>query len=546
MIEDKIGINIPSKIIRAGKGWHGLVEFVGYVSPRCSVDTMMLKTRGGKRIPYPASKGMKEKSVLVANASPRACVYMHSLAAMEAEDPNGNDFSGYVIVQASFGDRHESCGLLSSALSFFTPDDNSQAVPVVIRAGGKLIDVYDKLYIGKETRKLITIDTGGDPAALTYVGFSVDGRSAFFSDDIQPETIFINEEKWEFLKPEISRTNLSGNVIDGVSLVTASRTDIPVAEPDTSESYEYFQLYAHFREDTDGNIIMYEDETPNFSPAPGWGATSGFSNSSSIIDTPCFLYVNEAGYVGIVTGKKSMVRNSVTTGSWSQTKSDYFITTTGTTTQTINESYNISYSDGPVKFADLNFSSFFSGTINAAIETTINTGSSDTYFTQYDRINTGNISVTFDGLTLLDLDGYTWFDNLNIGPIYFIDWFNGSPNPAFPAASIRSYRAMEVMGGKGVAMVSIYLNPYSCEDILSIAVLVKKGTLLTDPELDGNQVDLSTVTQTLYIGKCFAGGVVFDDPMTIEEVDFNKKLYRAYDPISKTISEPYDWPVFYQ
>ena len=337
MIEDKIGINIPSKIIRAGKGWHGLVEFVGYVSPRCSVDTMMLKTRGGKRIPYPASKGMKEKSVLVANASPRACVYMHSLAAMEAEDPNGNDFSGYVIVQASFGDRHESCGLLSSALSFFTPDDNSQAVPVVIRAGGKLIDVYDKLYIGKETRKLITIDTGGDPAALTYVGFSVDGRSAFFSDDIQPETIFINEEKWEFLKPEISRTNLSGNVIDGVSLVTASRTDIPVAEPDTSESYEYFQLYAHFREDTDGNIIMYEDETPNFSPAPGWGATSGFSNSSSIIDTPCFLYVNEAGYVGIVTGKKSMVRNSVTTGSWSQTKSDYFITTTGTTTQTINE-----------------------------------------------------------------------------------------------------------------------------------------------------------------------------------------------------------------
>ena len=105
---------------------------------------------------------------------------------------------------------------------------------------------------------------------------------------------------------------------------------------------------------------------------------------------------------------------------------------------------------------------------------------------------------------------------------------------------------MEVMGGKGVAMVSIYLNPYSCEDILSIAVLVKKGTLLTDTELDGNQVDLSTVTQTLYIGKCFAGGVVLDNPMTIEEVDFNKKLYRAYDPLSKTISAPYDWPVFYQ
>lgn len=533
------------EILRVGKAWHGLVEFVGYSAPWCMMDTVMLTTRSGKRIPYPASKGMKEKRVLVANVSPRACVYMHPLAVMEAEDANGNDFSGYVIVQASFNDRHEVCGLLSSAVSFFTPDDNSQAVPVVITAGGKFIDVYDKLCIGKEAKKLLTLDTGGDPTALTYVGFSRDGRSAFFSNDISPGIIFIDEGRWGSLNPEISLTSLSGNVVDGVSLVTASRTDIPVAEPDTSESYEYFQLYAHFSEDADGNIHMYEDETPNFSPIPGWGLTSGFSNSSSIIDTPCFLYVNEEGYVSIVTGKKSMVRNSVTTGSWSRTKSNNVITTTGTTTQTINESYNISYSEGSVKFADLNFSSSFSSTNNVTFETTIIGGSDDTHVTQDDIINTGSISVVLDGRTLLDLDGYTWFDGLNIDPINFINWFSGSPNPAFPVTPIRSYRAMEILG-KGVAMVSIYLNPYSCEDILSIAVLVKKGTLLTDHELGGNQVDLSTVTQTLYIGKCFAGGVVFDDPMTIGEADFNKKLYRAYDPISKTISEPYDWPVFYQ
>lgn len=544
MIEDKIGISIPSKIIRAGKGWHGLVEFVGYAHPRCSVDTMMLTTRGGKRIPYPASKAMKEKSVLVADKNPRACLYMHPLAKMEAEDANGNDFSGYVIVQASIQPGHEACGLLSSALSFFTPDDQSQSIPV--RIGSNFIDVYDKIYIGKEARKLTTIDTGETQKPMAYVGLSRDGRSAFFSADIYPSTVFSNEEIWEFLNPEISRINLSGNVVDSVSLVAASRTDIPVAETETSEDYEYFQLYAHFTTDENGNYIMYEDETPNSSPAPGWGATSGFSNSSSIIDTPCFLYVNDAGLIGVVTGKKSMTRNSVTQGGWSRSKSALTETTTGSTTQTIDESYNISYSHDSLKIAELNFTSSFTSKFTAVLERDISIPGQSLQFVDHNRDDSGSISVTMDGITLLSLDGYTWFDNLNTGPIYFTDWFKGSPDPGFKDSTIRSYRAMEVMGGKGVAMVSIYLNPYSCEDILSIAVLVKKGTLLTDPELDGNQVDLSTVTQTLYIGKCFAGGVVFDNPMTIEEVDFNKKLYRAYDPLSKAISAPYDWPVFYQ
>ncbi|MDY0207484.1 MAG: hypothetical protein RBR82_12805, partial [Pseudomonas sp.] len=62
MFDSSVGELTPSKTIKAGKAWHGLLEFVGYASGRCPIETIMLTTRGGKRIPYPYAKSQSGTS----------------------------------------------------------------------------------------------------------------------------------------------------------------------------------------------------------------------------------------------------------------------------------------------------------------------------------------------------------------------------------------------------------------------------------------------------------------------------------------------------
>ncbi|MDY0208074.1 MAG: hypothetical protein RBR82_15845, partial [Pseudomonas sp.] len=455
--------------------------------------------------------------------------------------------SGYVIVQAAYSDRHSMCGLLSDKHSFLTPDDNSQAIPVEITAGGGTVAVYNKIVIGKTAQKIATITTAGSGRALTYEGFTRDGRTAFFSNDIRASIVFLSEEFWPILNPELTRTDIAGSVIGNVSTVTVARSDLTIAAPLTTQSFEQSQLYAHFKrgpstEAGPGPIIMYEDEIGPNLPSPGWGATTGHSNSLSSLEVPCFLFIGDAS-VETVIGKKIALSNSVTTGSWGLSESEQYNTVSGSTSHSSSSSYEISYSHNGLEFIKLFFDSS-SITVDDVVLRMENV-SGDQYYTQYDTLVTSAISLTMDGVSIFDLPGYQWFDNLNTGPTVFVDWFNGSANPPIASSAARSYRALE-LAGRGAVMVSIYLNPYSCLDIMSVAVLVKRGQLLIDPPGGGNQVDLTTVTQTLYIGNCFAGGTVLNDPVVIDEVDFEKPLYRAFDPLTKTISPVYEWPVFYQ
>lgn len=547
MFDSSVGELTHSKTIKAGKAWHGLLEFVGYASGRCPIETIMLTTRSGRRIPYPYSKSQTGTSPRVVALSPKACVYMHPLANMETEQSDGRDWSGYVIVQAAYSDRHSMCGLLSDKYSFLTPDDNSQSIPIEITAGGGTVAVYNKIVIGKTAQKIATITTAGSGRALTYEGFTRDGRTAFFSNDIRASIVFLSEEFWPILNPELTRTDISGNVTGDTSTVAVTRSDLTVAEPLTSQSFEQSQLYAHFRrgpstEAGPGPIIMYEDEIGPNLPAPGWGATEGYKNSLASIETPCFLFV-EGSSVETVIGKKLAVSNSITSGSWGLSESEEYNTVSGTTGETSSSSYEISYAHNNIDFINLLFASSSTGQIDVTLK--MENVSGDQYYTQYDILRASSISLTMDGVSILDLPGYQWFDNLNTGPNVFIDWFNGSANPPIASSAVRSYRAQE-LDGRGAVMVSIYLNPYSCMDIMSVAVLVKRGQLLIDPPGGGNQVDLATVTQTLYIGSCFAGGTVLNDPVVIDEADFDKPIYRAFDPLTKTISPVYEWPVFYQ
>lgn len=558
MIDSKIGECIPSKIIRAGKAWHGLVEFVGYSSPRCPIDSMMITTRGGKRIPYPAPKNKLGKSFVVAGVSPIACVYMHSSAKMEVEDEDGMDWSGYVIAQLSYlgTDKHRLLGLRNSDFLFMTPDGGGQAIPYVIDRGGLRFSVYSRINMSHSGSLVSSVSSDDFNKAVRPVGAALDGRSVFFafvsssvldgySDSDPPEDSIIN------------KVDVSGDIVNGVSSVIASS---PYEVKSEQHSYTTASSHYHLRseldysgDDDDGVPAIITVESDVSPSRPWWfNIVGGYDNKTERFSVSTFPYLDGAEQPQFIRSTRSYVSNTVYDGKHTARAAgdgyppEAVAIVSGHTDATLAERLTLSFDAGALNICTI------------AITADLKTKSEMEMYTRYNLnsvmvtpsrwvTETVSISLSLDGTVIFSKPGYYWYDDLRNPPSPTYSWWPPTPSQELPTPELNLYRIYRALslGGARAAEIEVRLNNYFSRDIFSIAVVIREGDVIPDNS-DGIRVAPGTVTQTMHFGKCFARGVILDDPITLDESEFGGRLYRAFDPIDRVITPVYKWPVFFQ
>lgn len=555
MIDSKIGECIPSKIIRAGKAWHGLVEFVGYSSPRCPIDSMMITTRGGKRIPYPAPKNKLGKLFIVVSVSPLAYVYMHSSAKMEAEDESGMDWSGYVIVQLGYtADKHELLYLRNSDFLFMTPDGGGQAIPYVIENGGLRFSVYSRINISHSGSLVSSVLSDDFNKVTQPVGVTLDGRSVFFafvstrsnilsrySDSDPPEDSIIN------------KVDVSGDIVNGVSSVIASS---PYEVKSEQHSYTTASDHYHLRSELDysggGSVPAIITVPSDVDPSnPFWlNIVGGYDDETEDFSVSSFPYLDGAWQPQFIRSTRSYVSNTVYDGQHTARAAgagdppEAVAIVSGYTDATTARQLTLSFDADALNICTIVITDDFKQKSEMEMYTRYSLNSVMIKPSRWVQ-ETGSISLSLDGTVIFSKTDYYWYDNLRNPPTITLTWWPAVPEQELPAAGLsRHYRALSLDGTRA-AQITVQLNNYFSRDIFSIAVSIREGDIIPDHP-DGIKVAPGTVTQTMHFGKCFARGVILDDPITLDESEFGDRMYRAFDPIDRVITPVYKWPVFFQ
>lgn len=555
MIETKIGDSIPSKIIRAGKAWHGLVEFVGYSPPRCSIDSMMITTRVGKRFPYPAPESRKGKSFFVSSTSPVACMYMHSSAQMEAENEDGTDWSGYVIAQFSSTDNHELLGLRNSNFLFMTPDGGGQAIPYVIANGGLRFSVYSRINISYPVSLVSSVLSDDFNRVKQPVGVTLDGRSVFFSFvSIRSSILNMYNENSPPENSIINQVDVSGDIIDGVSTVIASS---PYEVKSEQYSYTTASDHYYFRSELDYSgggsvpaiVVVQSDVDPS---NPYWlNIVGGYDDESEVFSVSSFPYLDGDGQSQFIRSTRSYISNTAYDGRHTVREAgdgdppEAVAIISGHTDATTEKSLTLSFDAGAQNICSIVITDDFKQTSEMEMYTRYNLNSVMIKPSRLER-ETGIISLALDGEVIFSKSDYYWHDDLRNPPIITMSWWPIVPEQELPLAGnlFRYYRALSLDGTRA-AQITVQINNYWSSDIFSIAVSIREGDIIPDHP-DGIKVAPGTVTQSVHIGKCFARGVILDDPITLAESEFGDRMYRAFDPVDRVITPVYKWPVFFQ
>lgn len=554
MIDSKIGECIPSKTMRAGKAWHGLVEFVGYSSPRCPIDSMMITTRGGKRIPYPAPKNKLGKLFIVAGVSPIACVYMHSSAKMEAEDEDGMDWSGYVIVQLGRADKHELLGLRNSDFLFITPDGGGQAIPYVIENGGLRFSVYNRINISHSGSLVSSVLSDDFNKVTQPVGVTLDGRSVFFafvsmhsnvlsrySDSDPPEDSIIN------------KVDVSGDIVNGVSSVIASSPYEVKSEPHSyTNASDHYHLRSELVYSGDSSVPAIITVPSDVDPStPFWlNIVDGYDNETENFSVSSFPYLDGAGQPRFIRSTRSYVSNTVYSGEHTVRAAGAgdppgaAAIVSGHTDATTAKDLTLSFDADALNICTIVITDDFKQKSEMEMYTRYSLNAVMVKPSRWVQ-ETGSISLTLDGTVIFSKTDYYWYDSLRNPPTITLSWWPVVPGQELPAGGFsRHYRAISLDETRA-AQITVQLNNYFSRDIFSIAVHIREGDIIPDHP-DGIKVAPGTVTQTMHIGKCFARGVILDDPITLDESEFGDRMYRAFDPIDRVITPVYKWPAFFQ
>lgn len=555
----------PCKIERFGIRAHGLVKCpITYTgsSGVCYLRDYTLTTRGGKIIPMPYSEAEKELSFAPA-LCPRPFLYQHPLAIIETEDAEGLDWSGYVIFYQYTRNNY---GYLNNFIGAFTPDDNSQSLlfkneftyspPLIIGGANQPDKQINPFY----------------PELGVISGISKDGRFR------------IKGEIPLFIRIDITQTFYNFYYFNGYNLIDDSSGGIYAQEQaidqpvihfekmstDTISTDEYFRVI----EARYGGVRMYPygggchtevESMPafTFASVPNTNDKTITSGSSKI---PVDMYADDQGNVYYLYCsydlleeqsfhiEETIVRDELSWGDdcfdmygggkvpyrdWEilRKRDDIRYSTTTISVEMLQDrselvlDWNYNYS--------VDVTNSFSGDSNNPNDEIIDT---------IENSNEVNISVRLDddelySLTFLARDfnesrpstnfvRKTFitaelpevFENNESGNIFYaLEYRDPSYYPGVRLDFIIEVCVSNIMLGDGIHALCVFLSYGKASE--------KQNQSLMD--------------QRLLVGRVFGFGTS-NDGFEVPKSDWDKKLYAAYDPVSKTISDTYTHPVFYQ
>lgn len=561
---------MPGKIERFGIRTHGLVKCPITVMPDgsevCYLRDYTITTRGGKTLPMPYT-GDKLGQYVRTKICPRPFLYMHPLASMETEDADGLDWSGYVVFYDSsqWRDYMDMWGYMGMFACAYTPSDNSQAVlffnqleyapPLNISEGiGRRIKIsspdleYSHLmHVSKDGRfrvagkpaRYFELEPGSgisDPPPISAYIVSDDHEQALSLSKASVPTPDFEYTEWKN-RPVARQTTagtvsfgFSGNIYEG----TGRQWTINWRPVTTYDVFFHGHVKAYIDMWSDGGDVkyLYLSTTADSSYIENYNSPSG--TGGGYILTPVEPYWN------------------IDTGEWV----DHEWVQEGYTVEYRNESQANSYSKEVVL-------SGFGGSSALVFDSSASAKwrSTRTHVPGgigYAPITTDKHNHTREGSTTVSLDGVVLYSKkdsdasrelLLLGERLHGGAYLGLPEPriieGIPADELWSYEIGK--NGTGADIVTVIRHGVItlAEGIQAIFAFVTTAEATGITSFNQYVLIESSIKRTLRIGRVFGFGISragFEVPKNM----WDKKLYAAYDPVSKKISDVYNHPVFYQ
>lgn len=585
MFDSKVGTAIPMELVRFGKAYHGLMNThatpsLGSEQIDINYADFRLLTRGGKSIAPPLSRLESKPTPIYGQRAGfgRALLYKHPLAVMDEEAADGKDFSGYVVFFIDYQNNW-----IASYYGFgfaFTPDDNSQ---------GLLIDqsfrnIYAPKIIGEYYTESVKINWPEGVQVDKVFHVSPDGRQYYFGNFATPANVAM---QFNFSQPQmgglkIAKVSMSGGVVDGLPSISCSVdyiTDLPPTmewssrprvEKRRTANFYLLEVGKCVPEGSNSFVEFIEDG--EYSP--------GIKYMTSLD------YYTQARYVGkigasVVSGVVQYLELDISLSDEEQGSGTYNAeasSTLGTEPCGSEEGYvnvlttTASFSAASAQWRQVLYRAELKGYGGSSVveyeqRRTESRTSSQTSGSTGEMTSSSNVTATvrFMGQTLLSISGEfsLAFGDIS-GSLVASQRFIIPEKPimnGFLQGSVysrpdsRVHKAVilrQISGSNNEewAQITIDVFNYGSADMQALSVTVEQG-LLVDIPGDGyyiGQVFPDTYTATMYIGPIFCNGKVYDLPHTqslTEHIGGSLSLYRAYDPLTDTISAIHDAPVFY-
>lgn len=565
MFDSNIGTNTPSKYVKFGRQHHGLLKTHAKRSAGVQMTSRFsdfkILTRGGKEISAPLANNTIADYIFTAATTSvygPVCLYMHPLAVMVDEDSAGKDFSGYVVFRIS----GSSTPLISSPFQSqfaFTPSDNSQGM--FIHSG---MNYMQKPYMvdKKAVPEPVKINWPEYMKGLSFFHASQNGRRFYAARLPSPKQVFNTE-----FPIAVAGTELSGGMIEQSIALEFNRIAIPDPPSATYESEQRYLIrydYVDYLPSFLGACVPvgFDPQPEIVRDAEGIAPNSDFSTISLVDgyesfrkEAPIFAAVKNTGveYLLLAIDQTKTKLGSGTLIAWTdfETGEECDITMGGergvkVTTFSNKGHATHSYTESEINVFELNG---FGG--SSAVTLTWNTDVSRSYdypASAVDEQVSREVLVEADGALLFSDTGYVYIGG------------KGSKilSPAWPAISgimpnqngrliVLEYAEAESgwIGQKWLR-ITVEVYNYSSADMVALAVFIETGTLqaTSSPNHDV-EVKPGTYNGTLHICKTFGRGFVDEITHSSPLVATGVYNFRAYDPLTSSLSAVFPYPVFY-
>lgn len=570
MFDSNIGTNTPSKYVQFGRQHHGLLKTHAKRSAGIQMASRFsdfkILTRGGREILAPLANSTIADYIFTAATTTvygPACLYMHPLAVMVDEDSAGKDFSGYVIFRIS----GSSAPLISSPFQSqfaFTPNDNSQGMFI-----GSGMNYMQKPYMvdKKAVPEPVKINWPEYMKGLSFFHASQDGRRFYAARLPSPMQLrFFNEEFPIGIDIAVAGAEMSGGMIEQNIVIEFNQAAIPEPPAATVESEQRYLIRYDYVEYIPSFLgacvpVGFDPQPEIVRDAPGVASNSDFSTMSLVDDyesfrkeAPIFAAVKNAEVeyllLAIVQTKKKL--GSGTLSAWTdfETGDECYVggeLGVRVTTHSNKGRATHSYEESEINVFELNG---FGG--SSAVTLTWNMDVS--YSADYPVVGPGDEQVSRE--VLVEADGALLFSDT--GYVYIGGQGSRILSPSWPAISgimpnqggrlIQLEYAESESGWVGSKWLRITVETYnySSADMVALAVFIETGTLQTtsSPSHDV-EVKSDTYNGTLHVGKTFGRGFVDEVTHSSQLVAAGVYNFRAYDPLTSTLSAVFPYPVFY-
>lgn len=584
MFSFKASAHVPGKIMRFGKAYHGLIEFVAVKSATTTqlvgnYSDIMLTTRAGLRVQAVsprANKGAQFSMQIGAVFSP-VCAYMHPLAVFLEEEEDGKDWSGYAIypldqnTEIPDGFNGLTVGSLSPNFAF-TPSDNAQGRLVRALSSGYFY-IYPGIRVGErlvlDSPIVAAIPEFADGATLFHADMT--GRSYYLGRFSSAKNI-VNDmyfSSWDSIKPVVICAELTSNGSGDDITISAYQTAI--TQPDEEKTIEYSEVRKAQHVAPRGALSVGLCAGPP-EPEVYVEVIDGPHNPPFGARWPTAMVEID---MHLLERNKACVMASIVSGVPQYTYLSYTDERSqvgsGTVGGTISQSYGEPCGPGEEgKVVTGNAYSLSANDQNTYIQkyiaeltgfgqtSTLRVVSTSDY--TYSRVstrvsdesgqfNTDNEDENYIATTTVTLDGqtiYTGSVDITVfdWDVYPLSLATGS----LPGSIIFSYgfapKGERKEGDKWLQVVAKTEN-YHSADMVALSVYIITGTFKDLGDGAWGTV-AGSQEATLHIGKIFSRGFVDSSTHSQALTGDPVYLYRAYDPIEGKVSDIYPHPVIYQ